>query len=87
MSSQGQSTGYGNRKHWKVLRRREEDAQRVQRPLQRCAESGKATGKLDLPRRRFRCGVCGRLVRMRLNWEGRVVVQLHYLPAADAAPA
>lgn len=45
----------------------------------RCPESGKATGELVAPRRRFPCAVCGARVR-HVAWGEHIVVALHYVP-------
>jgi ribosomal protein S27E len=46
----------------------------------RCPESGKATGRWELPRRRVRCLVCGRLVYL-LAWGEGIIVAPHHVPA------
>lgn len=76
-------TGRGNRAHWRIVRERQARAGVVERPLRKCPESGKATGQLQVPRRRKRCLVCGRLVAFRVSRDELVVVQLHYWPKAD----
>lgn len=78
------STGYGDRKHWKVVRRRAERLQGLQYPLRKCPESWKLTGRLEPPARRVRCLFCGRLVWMRVGGYGHVVIQLHYMPAPSS---
>jgi hypothetical protein len=47
----------------------------------RCPESGKATGRIDIPGRRLRCVVCWRLIRLQSEGQyGIVVVPKHDFP-------